>query len=51
MRSEAGACSNPLTVAGNLIRAVPAVIHPVAPQHVGDTAAVVALAESLLAAT
>ena len=40
----------PLTVAGNLIRAVPTVVRPVAPQHVGHTAPVVTLSESLLAA-
>lgn len=40
----------PLTVTGNLIGTIPAVIHSVAPQHVGHTASVVALAKSLLAA-
>lgn len=40
----------PLTVAEDLVRAVPAVVCPVAPQHVGHTAPIVALAESLLAA-
>lgn len=39
-----------LTVAGNLIRTVPTVVCSVAPQHVGHTAPIVALAESLLAA-
>lgn len=37
-------------VARYLIRAIPTVIHPIAPQHVGYTAAIVTLAESLLAA-
>lgn len=40
----------PLTVAGDLIGTVPAVVGPVAPQCVGHTAPIVALAESLLAA-
>lgn len=39
-----------LTVAGNLIRTIPTVVCSVAPQHVGHTAPIVALAESLLAA-
>lgn len=39
-----------LTVAEDLIGAIPAVVCPVAPQHVGHTAPIVALAESLLAA-
>lgn len=37
-------------VARNLIGAIATVVHPIAPQHVRYTAAVVALAESLLAA-